>query len=160
MFVIMKFMLYSLLRICVCTNSILLYISKVINRWRWFWEWILDYRFFQECLNYILILLEGINVFWFHILTHFIGLVVLYFYCMGGAPIILVSRIWWYETYYFIWFYMKEILKDYSNAVNSFNSTLLLINVYSMNYMKWIVEDLREVKYAVTWPKNDLIVGV
>ena len=46
-------------------------------------------------------------------------------------------------------FNIKEILKDYSNVVKSFNSALLFIYVHAMNGNKGLVQDLQESKYAV-----------
>ena len=53
-------------------------------------------------------------------------------------------------------FYIKNILKEYSNFVKSFNYALLSIYVYAMNDTKGFVQDLREFNYTVQRPKNTL----
>ena len=53
-------------------------------------------------------------------------------------------------------FYMKEFFKDNSNVVKIFYSALLFIYVYTINDMKELVQDVRDVKYAVPRPMNAL----
>ena len=49
---------------------------------------------------------------------------------------------------------MKEILEDYSYVMKSFNFALLFIYAYVVNDMKGLVQELRQVKYAMPRPKK------
>ena len=110
------------------------------------WERIFDYMIFQASFKYILILIEGIDVFGFLFQCIVIDLVVLYFYSMGRVPSILVSidGICW--ALVFLWFYMKRCFKIFVLKV-------LIPHYFSYLYMRWmiqkrLVQDLREVKYV------------
>ena len=116
-----------------CTNSMLLSIYIVVGTWGPFGNKDLDRRIIE--VTYVFIWLKGINVFCASYWSIVIDEVCVHFWSMGG-----VTKVFsWLkfdeiETYYFLWFYMREFFKEYEYFEKSFKSTLLFIK-----YMRWMI---------------------
>ena len=137
------FMHCAIVSTCLCTNPILLSIAKVIHRWRWFWERSLDYRIFQARFKYVLIWLEGITIIEYLLFMHCNRLSNTIFRLYDPCAKYILC-LWFNDMIHSIsnGFYMKEILKEYSHIMKSFNFALLLIYVYGMNDTKHLAQDL------------------
>ena len=99
MSVFIIYMHYVILSTCGCTSFMFFFISKVIHRWTFFWKAKLGLEDRQSKLKFVLIWLEGINVFYFPYWSIAIDLVVLYFcYLWGVSQSNLVSKILLNET--------------------------------------------------------------
>ena len=128
---------YVMLSTCVCTNYMLLSISKVLHRWRCFCRDIIGLEDRSSKLKYVLIWLEGRDVFYSFYQTIVINVVVLISIVYGRcAKVLLCLRIDEMRLCISYKFYTNDILKKYRMFVKCFNSALLFIRLYMMNVRK------------------------
>ena len=144
----------------VCTNSMILSISKVIYGWRFFCIAKLRLGDRTIKLKYVLIWLEDIDAYYFLYQSILIDLVVLISIMYGPCPKVLLCL--WYDEMRFsisYEFYLKEFLNTYIMFTKSINFVQHFICLYAMNDTKGFVQDLQEVNCDGCTPRVPNLLG-